>query len=332
MRRLPFAACLLALAVPIQAADPIPFLPAETDAVLTIDARKVAGSELGKKVGTDLIRELVEAYKPAAAALRATGLDPMKDFDVITVGMDLDQTNPPRPFALFEGKFDSKKVETTVATYMKDHKELTAVTVGGKSAYKFTGNRPADTMFAAVLDDTKLVVAPSETDLAGAFEAAAGTRKPVISKELAWVLGARTPAPIFLRAWVKGKFDHINLSNDKLQAAVRGVDWATLSVAVTKDVAMTGILNTADEASAQKLSDLLGAAVGLVRLQVLAAAEDQPEMRPISDLLKATRVAPNGKTVVIQGMVKGEAIERALRPPPAKAPAVAPKKPAAKKK
>jgi hypothetical protein len=333
MRRLLFAACLVALPAAAHAADPIPYLPAETDAVLTIEARKVADSELGKKVGADLIKELVEAYKPAATALKATGLDPMKDIEVITVGLDLDKTDPPKPFALFEGKFDARKVEANVTAYMKDHKELTAVTIGGKSAYKMAGAKPVDTMFAAVIDDTKLVVAPSETDLSGAFDAAAGTRKAMISKELAWVLGAKSPAPIFLRAWVKGKFDHLNIPNDKLQAAVRGVDWATVAIGVTKDLSVTAILNTPDEASAQKLSDLLGAMVGLVRLQIMAAAEDQPELRPVAELLKATRVAPSGKTVVAHGVVKGEAIEKALHPPPpAKAPPTTPKTPSVPKK
>ena len=50
------------------------------------------------------------------------------------------------------------------------------------------------------------------------------------------------------------------------------------------------------------------------------------ELRPISDLLRVTRVAPNGKTVVAYGMVKGESIEKALAPQPPKKEPVAPKK------
>ena len=59
------------------------------------------------------------------------------------------------------------------------------MTVGGKSAYKMPGRRVEETMFAAIIDDTKMVVAPTEKDLTAAFAAAAGGRKPVISKELA---------------------------------------------------------------------------------------------------------------------------------------------------
>jgi hypothetical protein len=133
---------------------------------------------------------------------------------------------------------------------------------------------------------------------------------------LAGLLAAQKPtAPIFLRAWVKGRFDNVNLPNEKLKAAVQGVDWATVAIAVTKDLSVLANLNTPDAASAQKLSDLLGGVIGLVRLQLLAAAEDQPELRPVADLLKATRVGANGKAVWAYGIVKGEAIEKALAPP-----------------
>src|SRR5262245_49659259 len=138
--RVLLTACLLALPVAARGADPIPYLPAETDAVLTIQARQLAESELGKKVGADLLKELLEVSKPAAAAVRATGLDPMRDFEVVTVGLTFNKATAARPFALFEGKFDRKAVEDKVDEYVKDHPDrLSAVTVGGKPAYKVAG-------------------------------------------------------------------------------------------------------------------------------------------------------------------------------------------------
>lgn len=320
MCRLILVATFLAFPAIASAADVSAYLPAETDAVMTIHVRQVADSELGKKVGADLLKELLGASKQAAAAVEATGLDLLKDFDVITVGIDLDKTDPPKPFALFEGKFDAKKVEASMAKFSKDHADrLSAVTVGGKSAYKLPGGKPTETMYTAILDDTRFAVAATEKDLSGAFQAAAGDRKPVISKDLAGLLAtAKSTAPIFARAWVKGKLGELKLPNDKLNAQVQKVDWATAAITVNKDVAITLTVNAPDEASAKVLSDLLGAVVGLMRLQIAAATEDQPELMPIRDLLRATKVAPVGKTVVATGSVKGEAIEKAMQPPAAK--------------
>jgi hypothetical protein len=318
MARLLFPAALLALPAVAAAADPAAYLPAETDAVLTIQSRRISESELGQKLGTDLMKELLQASKPAADAVQATGLDPLKDFDLITVGIDLDQAGTYKPFALFEGKFEAKKVEDSVAAYMKDHPDkVQPVTVGGKSAYKLPGHKPEDTMYAAILDDTKVVVAPTEKDLTGAYAAAAGTKKPVISKELAGLLATtKSPAPIFARAWVKGRFGDLKLNNEQLRNRLQAVDWMTAAVAVTKDVAVTVTVNTPDEAAARQLSDILGGVIGLVKIQIRAAAEDQPELWPVSDLLRSTKVAPSGRLVVAAGSVKGEAIEKALNPPP----------------
>jgi hypothetical protein len=328
MRRL-FAACLLVLPAAARGAtDPLPYLPADTDALLTIEARKVAESELGKKFGADLLKELLGISKPATAAVNATGLDPMRDIDFITVGLHINGTNVPKPFALLEGKFDRKKIEDSVAAYMKEHPtHITAITVAEKPAYRVNGGKPTDAMYAAIIDETKIVVAPTEQDLAGAFEAAAGKRKPVASKEVLAFLGAVKPTtPIYVRAWVKGKFKDVNLPNEKLKAAVQGVDWATLGILVTKDVSLTVVLNAPDDASAQKLSDLVGPVVGLVALQVRAAAEDQPELKPVADLLKATKVGASGRMVIAYGVVKGEEIEKALQTPAPKPPATTPKK------
>jgi len=314
MRRLLLAA-LLVLPSMAKSADVTTYLPADTDVVVTIQVRQIAESELGKKVGVDLIKELLGFSKQATAAVEATGLDPLKDFELVTVGMDLDKLDNPKPFALLEGKWDLKKVEAAIEAYAKANPtKLATIKVGEKAAYKLPGSKPQDMMFGALLDDSKLVIAATEADVTAAFEAAEGKRKPAISKEMANLLAtAKSTAPIFGRAWVKGKLKDLKLPNEKLQAQIANVDWATAAITVTKDVSLLMTINTPDEKTAQVVSDLLGAAIGVVRLQLLAIIEDQPELKPLNELLRGTRTAPNGKTVLAAGSVKGESIEKALK-------------------
>ena len=94
MRRTAFFTCLL-IGSAAFAADNAAYLPADTDVVLTMQARNVAESELGKKIGGDLLQQVLRASKPAAALVEASGLDPLKDFDRITAGLDL-KKNPAR--------------------------------------------------------------------------------------------------------------------------------------------------------------------------------------------------------------------------------------------
>lgn len=313
--------CLSLLAVLTAAAagravDPIPFLPAETDAVVTIQTKQLAGTELMQKVGPDLMKTLLKASKQAADAVEATGLDPLKDFDRVVIGVDADKIDPPKPFVLMEGKFDTKTVTANVEAYMAKHPGyVTATKVGDKPAYKVLrpGKAESETVYTAVLSDTLMAVAPTPEALTGAFEAAAGTRKAVISKELAGLIaGTKSTAPIFVQAWVKGKFASLNVPNEQLKQRLQGVDWATMSVNVTKDIALTTIINTPDAAAAKQLSDLLGGVTLLLKLQVVAAAEDQPELKPVVELFRTIRVNPKDKTVVATGVIRGSDIEKAL--------------------
>jgi hypothetical protein len=108
----------------------------------------------------------------------------------------------------------------------------------------------------------------------------------------------------------------VNLPNEQLKQRLQGVDWMTASVNITKDVTLNSVINTTDAAAAKQLSDLLGGVMLLLKLQVVAAAEDQPELRPVVELLRTVRVNPKDKTVVITGLVRGADIEKALNPPP----------------
>lgn len=313
--RYPLLAALLLVPSLAKSADVTAYLPAETDLVVTVQVRQITESDLGKSIGKDLMKELLGSSKQATAAVEATGLDPMKDFELVTMGMDLDKTDNPKPFALLEGKWDTKKVEAAIATYAKANPtKLEIIRISEKPAYKLPGSKPGDAMYGALIDDKRMVIAGTEADVAGAFSAASGDRKPVITKELASLLAtAKSTAPIFGRAWVKGKLGDLKLPNEKLQAQIRNVDWATAAITITKDVSLLVTINTPDEKTAQLVSDLLGAAIGLIRLQLLAAVEDQPELKPLSDLLRATKTAPYGKTVIAAGTVKGASIEKALK-------------------
>ena len=167
----------IALAAPAPAppTNVTAYLPAGTDLVVTIQVRQVADSELGQKIGANLFKELLGASKQAATAVDATGLDLLKDFDVITVGVNLDKADSPVPFALFEGKVTRKKVQDSIAAYIKGHpKKMSAVTIDGNAAYKIPGSHPNQAMYAAILDGSKLVLAASEKDVSGAFAAMKG--------------------------------------------------------------------------------------------------------------------------------------------------------------
>jgi hypothetical protein len=304
---------LLAFPAAARAVDPTPYLPADTDVVLTVKPRQLAQTRLGQKVGPELLREFLRLTRPAAVLAEAAGVDPLKEVETITIGLNLDRIDPVRPFALFEGRFDLKKVRASADAYAKAHPaKLSAVTVGGKPAYKVTAGKPADAVYAAVIDGSRLVVAPSEEDLEGVFTAIARGRKPVISKELAALLAtSRSSAPIFARGRLKGKLDGIKVADAKTQARVRAIEWATAAVTVNQDVSFT-VTGGGPDLSFD-LSDLRGSPNEAIQDALKGAGAMFPGLKPVTDLLNVTRVAPALRVVTVSGEVKGEAIEKALK-------------------
>ena len=144
MRRFLLAACLLSLPALANAADRAAYLPAETDGVITIQVKEVADSELGKKMGADLLKQLISISKPAEAAVQPTGPDLLNDVEPITWHRPR-KDRPAEAVCMLEGKFDVKKIEQSVAAYMKDNPNKVEITIGGNGLQDH-GLESTDTM------------------------------------------------------------------------------------------------------------------------------------------------------------------------------------------
>jgi hypothetical protein len=296
-------------------ADVLAYLPAETDVIAVFKSKEIAQTELIKKVGGDLLKDLLKASRQASDAITASGLDPMKDFDAITIAIDLDQPGNPKPFAVFEGKYDIAKVTASIAEFMKKNpNQVEAVSVAGLAAYRVKGPDAKQDMYTALIDGSRIVVAPTQKNLEDAFDAAAGKRKSAISKDLANLMAtAKTTAPIGVWGWVKGKLGDLNLPNAQLRERVKGIDWMSASVEIGKDLKINVGISTPNAEAAKQIADLLGGMIVLFKLQVTALVEEQPELLPVLELVRTTKVAPNGRYVTGFATVKGETIEKAVK-------------------
>jgi hypothetical protein len=317
-----FVALLSSLCLTISALadNPISYLPANTDAILTIHSREIAQKPLLSKVAGDLLRDVLKSNQQAADAVQASGIDPMKDVEKITIGLDIDQLDTPKPFILLEGKFDPNKIAGAVSSYLeKNPGKATPITLAsGKSAYRVPGAKPEETMYTAILDDGHLLIAGSEKDIEGAFVAVQG-RKPVISADLSQLLkSAPIKTPIAIHAWVKGKLKEVKIPNEQFKNRVMGLQWATATIDFTTDITVEMKAGAPDEAAAKQLSEALGGVVYLGRLQVTAAADEQPILKPVVELLRTTKVTYAGPVVIAKGGIKGASLEKALNTLPEK--------------
>src|SRR5262245_44856070 len=114
MSRFRIGAAVLALVVALQtgsgarAAEPDKFLPSDTEQLVTINFRQILDSALVKKVGLDMLRDLLKSEETVSEVLKDLGLDPFKDLEKLQIAGPADVEGD-KALMILSGKFDVDK-------------------------------------------------------------------------------------------------------------------------------------------------------------------------------------------------------------------------------
>ena len=292
------------------AAEPDKLLPAETDAVLTVNLKALLESAAVKKYALAELKKEIAKNEPLAGALKALNFDPLKDLHSIMLAV----SNPEESVGLVivRGNFDRDKLQFLLDLIAGTDQKKFGVSEHGKiKIYQAKeGDHPG---FGAVLDKETLVFSTRKTFVEKAIDQNQGKGKGKIKlkKELAAVLkkvdaeqtiwlaiGATEQVKEAVR-----KNPDVKVVAEKLQGAVAGL---TVKNGFDLDLA----LYTSDpdavkalEADLEKGKEALLAAVGGV-----------PDYGPILlDILKEVTVKADAGTLRVRGEVSGEIIERVIK-------------------
>jgi hypothetical protein len=296
------------------AADLESGLPKDTDLVISLNVRQILESPVIKAHASDLIRTTLSSNKEVDEAIKALGLDPLADFNRVSVGINLDNFNNPRALVLIDGKFDANKIARLMDDLIKkDPKKFGAEKASGRTIYRLgVGNQ---NVFAATLEGKTIVLGTAREYVVRASDAAKGARKPEIRKELADLLARADPkASIYLAGYVKGRLGAVPLPDADLKKMIEQVETITGEVRLGKDLQAVVTLTTANAKVAKEVQTLAESAISLYRLQLKLALSDQPELRPLVDLASSIKAVQKDRQIVITGNLAGDAIEKLLKP------------------
>jgi len=318
--RLSSALVLFLVAVnsaPLRAGDLDKFLPKETDVVISLNVEQVIGSSIVKKHALDLIRTTLAGNKEAQKMMTAVGLDPLKDISRISVAVGIEDPSHPKTMIVLNGKFDARKIGDALEgmTKKQDEKMMMMMAkdnVGGRTVYRFNVPEHPAPMFTAPVDSNVLVIGSSKDYIGAAFDAAKGTRKSEIKKELSALLDkADSKSSLYAVAYIKGKFDGLPIP-EPAKKAISQIDTLTLDLKVQQnvDLELNFGVDTADTAT--ELAKLVTGGLELAKLQVKPALMQMPEMQPLLDLVNSLKSNSKEKSVIVTGKVDGEAIDKAL--------------------
>jgi hypothetical protein len=310
------AVLLLSLVVTsyTRAADLETYLPKDTDLVLSLNVRQVLESPVVKNNAIDLIRTTLNSNREVEASIKALGLDPLVDFNRVSIGINLENFNNPRATAILDGKFDSVKISRLMDELIKkDPKQFGAEKSGGKVIYRIAVSNQI--VFATVIDAGTIVLGTVKENIVSAAVVGKGSRKPEIRKELAELLARADPmVSLYLAGHVKGRLGAVPLPDADLKKMIEQIETIAGEVRLDKDLQAVVTLTTSSAQIAKEVQSLAESAISLYRLQLKLALSDQPELRPLVDLASSIKAVQKDKQIVITGNLAGAGIEKLLKP------------------
>jgi hypothetical protein len=293
------------------AADLESYLPKDTDLVLSLNVRQVLDSPVVKNNSIDLIRATLSTNKEVEESIKALGLNPLADFERISIGINLENLNNPRAMVVIDGKFDTMKIANLMdALIKKNAKQFGVEKDNGKVIYRITASN--QTVFATAIDANTIVLATMKEYV---VNAAKSGRKPEIRKELAGLLANADPkVSLYLAGHVKGRLGAVPLPDADVKKMIDQIETITGEVRLDKDLQAVVTLTTSNAQVAKEVQSLAQSAISLYRLQLKLALSDQPELRPVVDLASSVKAVQKDKQIVISGNLAGAGIEKLLKP------------------
>src|SRR5437667_327832 len=118
LRTLSALSLVVLLAVSVRAAEPDRYLPDDTAMVVTVNIKQALDSPLGKTHIVPIVQGRLGRRAEVAEGLTALGLDPLKDFDSLTLATSgVASTDPQKEASkltlIAHGSFDLTKLHAT---------------------------------------------------------------------------------------------------------------------------------------------------------------------------------------------------------------------------
>ncbi|MCE9530595.1 MAG: hypothetical protein K8T89_05620 [Planctomycetes bacterium] len=301
-------------ATPTCAADLEKYLPKETDVVVSCNVRQALDSSIVKDHALALIKTTLTGSKDAQEVIKTLGLDPLTDFQRVSIGLNLDNVQSPSMLTIIEGKFDLRKIQEGIDEFIKqDPKKFGKEQVAGNTVYRIAAMGRA-AMYTSLVDSSIVVISSSKEPAAAAFDAFKGTRKPEIRKELADLLAkADSTSSLFMVAHTKGRLANLPFLDNEMKRLLDQIHTMTVAVRVERDVTLDLAIGAGTLDEAKKMHTLVAGGLEFGKLQVKVAVTQQPELQAIADLVNSMTAAQKDKTVVISGKVGGDAIGKLIK-------------------
>ncbi|HEY2910398.1 MAG TPA: hypothetical protein VGI99_09130 [Gemmataceae bacterium] len=308
-------AVVLAAGPVARAAEPDKLLPANSEFVFTVNVKQIIDSDIIKQYALEQLKQALQGAD-AQKMLTQLGLDPLKDVSKVVIGGSGTDQSDAKMLMIIHGKFDPEKLfKAAEAMTKKKSDNFTMLKDGKDTLFKYqpdTGNP----VYATVKDE-QTILAGTDRKLVTAALASDGKKAPV-GKELgALIAKMDDKASLWVAAVVKDKLATLKGGKrgpipPELKETLEKMDYFTLVVRITKDVALDVALGMKDANSAEELGKMIDEQLTQLRGIIPFLTASKPELKGLADAAKSIKSAVKDKAVTITGKLPGAAIGQAL--------------------
>ncbi len=330
--RSPFLAAFILLAsvgmFPARAADVDPYLPDDTEAVLTVNVRQILEAPFIKKNAAAGLKNLL-GDALIGKHLKDLDLDPQKDLDSLVLTNS--GGDPDRSLLIVHGRFEVAKFEAKADELARSQPKswkITKIPDGKGGQYKvlestrwfdLSSGRPRtkeQPAYLALLDKRVLIGSPAKDLLIDALDKAKGSKKGTLkSKELKGLLekaNGKQSIWIALLPKAVGKLipddddSPVRDELDKIEAISGGIT-------VDDEVKLELALSVKDADVAKELSTEINEGLNILLTVAALASHEKKEWQPVLDGLKTVKATCKSNTIILKGALTAEMLEKAMK-------------------
>lgn len=296
------AAGLLALSARASAAEVEPYLPDDTQVVVSVNFRQLLDSPLFKK-NQDKLREALKSNAEAHKTLEALGFDPLKDLDRIMVAM-VGAGDPEKVLIVAHGKFDTAKFKAKAQDVAKEKGDMVKIHQEGvHTIYEVEPPNQPRALFAGLIDGDTIVAATSKEQVVEAFNRKSGDKKPQLKKAMADLLAKANPAEsVSILALGSALMPSLPQA-EKIKNLVGGITFGD-------DLRAEFTINTTDDQAAKDLAGQVKDGLEQGKQLITLMAGENKDLAPMVELLDTLKVSDDGTKVVIKGHVTKELLNK----------------------
>jgi hypothetical protein len=308
------AVAVLALALPVRAAEVDKYLPQDAEVVLVVNAKQLLESPLVTKHFLEHVRGLIKSNEEATKILESLGFDPLKDLTSLTAAMSMLGSDA-KGLIIMHGRFDRAKFETKAEDVAKEKGDVLRIhKEGNQKVYEVKVEGQEKPAFVGIIDSSTLVAGPDKQYILDAFAKAPTTKNAGVKKELQDLIEKADGKQSIWFAATANAFLKGDLSGDEnAKKNLEKMHSITAGVVVDRGIKAALVIATKSPENAKELTEHMKAGLDQAKGLLTLLAEQNKELAPLVDTVASLRVNTEGNMITLKTEVSEETIEKSLK-------------------